>query len=90
MLVILPHEHDGTVTCMFISWHALTKSVIFEVSTVVKIHFTILIMGLGDHCSPQDGGTMFLQRAGTHLPGYLMPQPINLKTGNGGCLSYFG
>jgi hypothetical protein len=25
MLVILPHEHDGTVTCMFISWHTLIK-----------------------------------------------------------------
>jgi hypothetical protein len=70
-MAILPHEHDGTVTCTFISWHALTKSVIFQASTVVNILIIILIMGLGDHCSPQDGGTMFLQCAGTHLPGYL-------------------
>lgn len=73
MLAILPHEHDGTVTRTFISWHAFTKSVIFEASTVVNILIIILIMGLGDHCSPQDGGATALPCAGTHLPGYLKP-----------------
>jgi hypothetical protein len=42
MLAIWQHEHDGTITCMFITWHAHTKSVIFEVSTAVKIHIIIL------------------------------------------------
>jgi hypothetical protein len=73
MLMIMPHEHDGTVTCTFISLHALTRNVIFEASTVVNMQIIILITWLGDHCSRQDGGTTFLQCAGTHIPVYLMP-----------------